>query len=220
MRIDIYFDLICPWCLIGKRNLESALEILARQHAQIRPELHWQPVQLLADIPGQGLPFNEFYQRRLGGPEAVRLRQAQVRRAAEGAAVEIAFERISVMPNTARAHRLLAIAGQQNGAAQHADLLEHLFCAYFQQGEDIGDTDTLRRIARGVGLDAKGIERALNSAAPLSRRESQRAAQGVPYFVFDNRGTVAGAVDADTLVAVMRRTLALPVDAACEELSA
>ncbi|WP_323846513.1 DsbA family oxidoreductase [Microbulbifer magnicolonia] len=217
LRIDIYFELICPWCLIGKRNLEAALQILARLCPDVRTELRWQPLQLLAEIPAQGLPFTEFYERRLGGPDAVRLRQAQVRRAAASAGLEIAFERIAVMPNTARAHHLLAVAEQHGGAAQHADLLERLFCAYFQQGKNIGDPVALLELARRIGIDAASSERAMATAAPLPRSMSLYAAQGVPCFVFDNRSAIAGAVDPDTLVAAMRKALAVSADTRCEE---
>ena len=217
MRIDIYFDLICPWCLIGKRNLESALATLAWLHPDIRPELRWHPVQLLPEIPAQGLPYKEFYERRLGGPDAVLRRQVQVRRAAESAAVEIAFEHIAVMPNTARAHRLLAVAEQQGDPAQHADLLERLFCAYFQQGLNIGDPATLLRIALNVGLNADASERAVAIAAHLPRSKSQVAAQGVPYFVFNNRSAIAGAVGPDTLLGAIGKAQAACAGSGCEE---
>lgn len=217
LRIEVYFDLICPWCLIGKRNLESALATLAWLHSEIRPELHWQPVQLLPEIPEHGIPFGEFYERRLGSGDAVIRRQDQVRRAAESVGVEIAFEHITVMPNTARAHRLLAMAEQQGNVGLHTDLLESLFCGYFQQGQDIGDTATLLRIADSLGLNGEASARAVSDSSRLPRPAPQVAAQGVPYFVFDRNSTVTGAVGSDTLLRLMREAHAAGVDRGCKE---
>lgn len=195
--IDIYFDLICPWCLIGKRNLESALETLSVIHPEVHPQLRWQPVQLLPGLPVDGVPFAEFYAQRLGSDEAVRLRQMQVRDAAARAGVDIAFERIAVMPNTARAHCLLATAEQCGGTAQHSELLERLFRGYFQNGENIGDPAVLLRIAREIGLDIEHLDLTETGAAP------QQITQGVPYFVFDKSIAIAGAMNADTLLTLM-----------------
>jgi len=112
VRIDVYVELICPWCLIGKRHLARALEQLAQTEPELRVDVQWHLVQLIPQVPAEGWPFAEFYQRRLGSPEAVRQRQAQVKAAAAQAGVEIDFARIERFPNTTLAHRLLAFVAQ------------------------------------------------------------------------------------------------------------
>src|SRR5262245_2511719 len=94
LRVDTWFDLVCPWCAIGKRFLEQALATFAREQPSLEIELRWHGVQLLPDVPVGGVPFAEFYAHRLGGAEAVRLRQAQVQEAAQRAGLRIEFERM------------------------------------------------------------------------------------------------------------------------------
>ena len=112
----------------------------------------WHPVQLLPDVPEQGLPFAEFYERRLGSPEAVRQRRQQIALAARRAGLELDLTAIQRMPNTARAHDLLRRVATLGEPALYEALLERLFAAYFQRGEDIGDAATLRRLAAEVGV--------------------------------------------------------------------
>ncbi|TLM77340.1 DsbA family oxidoreductase [Microbulbifer harenosus] len=212
LNIHIYFDLICPWCFIGKRNLEAALETLAALHPQVQPELHWQPTQLLPDLPDHGVPFVEFYQHRLGSAEAVRLRQAQVQQATAQAGVSIAFDRIRVMPNTTQALGLLTLAEQEGSSAQYSLLLDQLFRAHFQQGKNIGDRNTLLEIARDSHFMDAVSERALAMAIHFNRSMSPSKAHDVPYFVFNNRRAVSGAAEPDTLVAAIRAALAATAD--------
>ena len=151
LKIDVYVELICPWCLIGKSNLESALAQLAETDPDLHVQVQWHTVQLVPEVPSEGWPFAEFYLRRLGSPEAVRQRQAQVRAAAAQAGVEIDFARIERFPNTTLAHRLLAFAEHQPSVVDA--MLDRLFEAYFQRGENIGDVRTLLDIAQELGLD-------------------------------------------------------------------
>ena len=124
LTIDIHFDLICPWCFIGKRQLALARARFAQKYPAVAVESVWHPVQLLPDVPEQGLPFAEFYERRLGSPEAVRQRQQQVALAARSVGLDLDLAAIQRMPNTARAHRSAASgrgagrAGVVRGAAR------------------------------------------------------------------------------------------------------
>ena len=81
LSIDVYFDFICPWCLIGRRQLQAALAQFKAAQPEVEVNLAWQGVQLLPELPFDGQPFAEFYRRRLGSDQAVRQRQAQVRAA-------------------------------------------------------------------------------------------------------------------------------------------
>ncbi len=207
LTVGIDFDLVCPWCFIGKRQLDRARDLFAQLHPDVVVARVWHPVQLLPDVPEQGLPFAEFYQRRLGSPEAVRQRQQQVVQAARNAGLDIDLARIQRMPNTARAHELLRRVACLGEPDLYETLLERLFAAYFQRGEDIGDAATLQRLAAEVGVTADRIaDAALAAAAPAGR-----AMSGVPHFVFNQRLALSGAQEAAILVAAMRRAMLAPV---------
>lgn len=204
LTIGIDFDLVCPWCFIGKRNLDAARDRFAQWHPEVVVAAVWYPVQLLPDVPDQGWPFAEFYRRRLGSPEAVRQRQGQVMQAAQDAGLDIDLGRIERMPNTARAHELLRRVARLGEPGLHESLLERLFAAYFQRGEDIGDAATLRRLAAEVGVP---VERIAGTVPAVAVAAAGRAIAGVPQFVFNQRMTLSGARDADTLVASMRQAM-------------
>jgi predicted DsbA family dithiol-disulfide isomerase len=204
LRADVWFDLVCPWCAIGKRHFERALEMLAREEPALEVDLRWHGVQLLPEIPPAGVPYAEFYARRLGSPEAVRRRQAEVREAAARAGQSIAFERIRTMPNTGAAHRLLAWVAEREGAATHALLLQRVLDASFVEGEDIGDRGTLARIALRCGVDSLRLAQCRDE--PL-RSVPMPVGSGVPLFVFGERLAVSGAQPPEALLAAMRKTI-------------
>ena len=209
LRIDVFFDFICPWCLIGKRQLERALVQLRASQADVEVELVWHGVQLLPDMPVQGEPFAEFYRQRLGSAEAVRMRQAQVQQAAAAAGLEIDLAGIARMPNTADAHRLLACAAGLGSAAQREALLERLFAAYFRNDEDLGDTASLLAIAEACGFEPAQLAPSLRGdGTPFVGEADGMAGNGVPYFVFDRRLAVSGAQPAEVLLGAMTEALA------------
>ncbi|WP_227978240.1 DsbA family protein [Arenimonas daejeonensis] len=193
---------------MGKRQLDVAREQFASQHPDIVVATMWYPIQLVPDVPEQGLPFAEFYERRLGSPEAVRRRQRQVAQAADGAGLDIDLARIERFPNTARAHGLLRRVARLGEPELHEAMLERLFAAYFQRGEDIGDAATLQRLAGEVGVPPERIAGA--GAGAAAELPVGRAITGVPHFMFNQRLALSGAQDADTLVATMRRAMLAP----------
>ncbi len=207
LRIDVFFDFVCPWCLIGKRQLDNALAEFARLRPDVTTSIQWIAYPLVPDVPTDGLPFTEFYNRRLGGEVAVALRQAQVRAAASAVGVEIAFEDIDVFPSTLAAHRLLAAVKQAGLSASH--LIDALFESYFQRGEDIGERSVLTRAGLHAGLNDQQCLAALTSndafdATLLQRREQwhRNGVQGVPHFVF-NETVVTGAPRGGVLLNAM-----------------
>jgi len=201
LRIGIHFDLICPWCFIGKRQLELARGKFAQQRPGIPVESQWHPMQLLPDMPEAGLPFAEFYEKRLGSPEAVRQRQQQVALAANSVGLDLDLTRIERMPNTARAHDLLRRVASLEQPDLYERLLERLFAAYFQRREDIGDAATLHRLAAEVGVPLDRISDATPIDARAARNEP--AVPGVPYFVFNNSLALSGAHDSAILFMAM-----------------
>lgn len=201
LRIDAYVDLVCPWCLIGKAHLRQALAQLARTAPELAVDLHWHSVQLIPDAPEDGWPFEAFYLRRLGSPEAVRARRAQVLAAAAQAGVTLDYSRIARMPNTARAHRLLALARQTLATGAFDTLLDHLYAAYFSRGEDLGDPAALAAIGAEHGLEADLLRAALAETGPPL---PSPGVSGVPFFVFNRQLALSGAQRPQVLLAAMR----------------
>lgn len=205
LTIDVYVDLICPWCWIGKRHLDAAVRELSAMEPAVKVHVQWQSVQLLPDLPVQGLPFTDFYLKRLGSPQAVQMRQAQVQAAAHEAGLHFDFSNIPVMPNTAKAHRLLALAKEQCPVKQQTALLEELFRAHFVAGRDLGRSETLWDVAHSCGMDAQAALARMEGAAPPRR---SNVPDGVPYFVFNGRASLSGAQPPQVLLNAMRQVVA------------
>ena len=211
--ITVHFDLICPWCLIGKRHLRTALEQFRQRHPDVDTSVEWRSHLLLPGTPMAGMPYQAFYEQRLGGTAAVTARRAQVQAAAQIAGITLAFERIELMPNTLTAHQLIASAGEFGSAEQVDYLIERLFTAYFMEGRDIGDLAVLLLIATEAGFPAAQIQAAL--AAPehgqgffeklASTADSNIS--GVPCFVFNKRLAISGAHPPASLLAAMEQAL-------------
>lgn len=201
LNIDVYFDLVCPWCLIGKAYLERARRRLAEEHPDVQVAVTWHSVQLVPHVPAEGWPFASFYLQRLGNEDAVLRRQAQVRDAAQAAGVTVNFDRISVFPNTRLAHTLVQIVQERQPAAVEP-LLDHLFQSYFAQGALLGDGPELRALAKNAGVDGDLIAQAMGSAA-LPPTFPGMAGMGVPMFAFNGARTVSGAQPAEALFQAM-----------------
>lgn len=206
LRIDVFFDFICPWCLIGKRQLEHAQVQFRSRHPEVQISTVWHGVQLLPQVPVHGEPFADFYRQRLGNDDAVAMRQGQVQQAAAAVGLRIDFSRITTMPNTADAHRLFERVSAQGNAVRTDILLERLYAAYFQKGEDLGCRETLLAIARSCGIEAEAVADSLKSDG--SHFDGfPGAAGGVPSFQFDRRLSVVGAQPAEALLGAMRQAL-------------
>lgn len=206
LRIDVFFDFICPWCLIGKRQLEHAQVQFRSRHPDVRIVTAWHGVQLLPQLPVEGEPFADFYRKRLGSVDAMTMRQAQVQEAARALGLAIDLSRIETMPNTADAHRVFARVNELGNAAQREMLLERLFAAYFLRRENLGCGETLLAITRACGIDSDAVlDCLMGDATPFSGLPG--AASGVPSFQFDGRMTVVGAQPAQALLGAMNEAL-------------
>lgn len=192
IRLDILSDPVCPWCYIGKAQLDRALEA--------RPDhpfaIEWHPFQLNPDMPRDGMDRRAYLEAKFGGRAAAVSVYARIAEAAGAAGVDIAFDRIDRTPNTLDAHRLIHWAGLEG---RQTAAVSALFRAYFGEGRDIGDRETLLDIAAQIGLDRAMIGRLLDSGADaddIRAREAharQRGVSGVPTFVVAQRHVVPGA---------------------------
>ncbi|WP_439114925.1 DsbA family oxidoreductase [Hydrogenophaga sp.] len=211
VQIDVWFDLVCPWCLIGKRHLDQAVAQWRETRPQDAVVMRWHSVRLIEGVPPEGWDYNTFYEQRLGGPGAVRSRQAEVQAAAQQADVTIDFARIRVFPDSGPAHQLLALAGRQLGETGRLALLERLFEAHFQRGERIAERPWLLLQAQTLGLDHTDVVACW--ALPLPAAPS---VPGVPFFVFNQRVALSGAQAPAVLLQAMQAALS---DAVSDELS-
>jgi predicted DsbA family dithiol-disulfide isomerase len=203
LAVEVHFDFVCPWCLIGKRQLDAALRRFRADMPGVRVDIAWRSHQLLPATPVEGIDYQDFYIRRLGSPEAVAVRRMQVREAGRAAGVEFAFDRIRLLPNTARAHDLVARAGLHAPAEQQAALIERIFVAYFLEGQDIGHPDVLKRLGRECGLPDDAPDAAADAARGTRRPYGNPAISGVPFFVFNGTHALSGAASAESLLETM-----------------
>ena len=213
MNIDIISDVVCPWCYIGKRQIEAALALYAQEHAgEDKPRIHWRPFQLNPQLPPEGMSRQDYVLQKFG---AARAKDVYARVAAVGAenGIAFAFDRIVRQPNTVAAHSLIALAGADPAGADELQdrVKEALLRAYFLDGVDLTKAENLVAIAVVAGLGRTQAEQCL--ADPQSRKavesEDQRAraigVQGVPFFIFNGKVAVSGAQGASALLDAMRQ---------------
>ena len=192
MQIDIYADVVCPWCYIGERRLEQALA----QRPDLQVTRHWRPFQLQPGMPKQGLPWAEFAERKFGGARNMQAAFGQVAAAGAADGLEFRFDQVASAPNTVDAHRLIVWAAQHG---KHWELANALFAAYFTHGRDLNDVEQLVEVAAQVGLDADRVRAFLvTDEGAADVQQSQRDAaelgvSGVPFFVFNDQFAVSGA---------------------------
>ncbi|MCW5627766.1 MAG: DsbA family oxidoreductase [Rhodoferax sp.] len=210
--IDVVSDVVCPWCYIGKRKLEAALE-QARQAGLGEPEVRWHPFQLNPDMPLEGISRKQYLEDKFGGPQRASEIYARVKAAGKAAGLELDIDGITLQPNTLAAHALLAFA-QQHGAAVGSDVKERLLKAYFVENRFIGSTDELVAIAGEAGLDADAARafisdpQQLQQVADADKRARQMGIGGVPFFIFNQKVAVSGAQDPAQLLQAMQQSLA------------
>lgn len=212
MMVEIWSDVVCPWCYIGKRRFEAAAERFRAAHPDEELDVHYRAFLLDPSAPpGVSTPVREAYARKFGGPEAAEAILDRVTSEAAGEGLEFRMD-IAQRSNTLAAHRLLVLAEQLDLQLQ---LKERLLAAYFTEGQAIGDHETLIGLAAEVGIDPDQARAWLadgggrDEVADQLDGAADRGLMGVPTFVFDQRISVEGAQHADTLVLVMERALAL-----------
>jgi predicted DsbA family dithiol-disulfide isomerase len=207
MQIDVISDTVCPWCFIGKRRLAKAMAL----RPNIAFDVKWRPYQLDPTVP-KGGHDRQAYMRAKFGDDPMKIVEMHKLIAAEGEKEGIAFDfgAIVCRPNTLDSHRLIRWA---EGHGVQDDVVERLFIAYFENGEDIGDIRVLADIADMSGMDGVEVARMLESDDDLAlvQREDQVAHEmgvtGVPAMIFGNKLAVSGAREAELLVSVIDRVI-------------
>ena len=199
LTIDIVSDVVCPWCYIGKRHVESAVA----QWKQVNPDavviVRWHPFQLNPDLPLEGTDRKGYLEAKFGGPQRAKEIYARVAAAGRSAGLDLNFDGIKKQPNTLAAHALILYA-QSVDEGRHADaIVERLFKAYFVDGQFIGDVETLVSVAVEGGLNADATRAVLSERSTLDqianqdRSVRQQGVSGVPFFIFNNKVSLSGA---------------------------
>ncbi|MBL8700175.1 MAG: DsbA family oxidoreductase [Alphaproteobacteria bacterium] len=198
MLIDIVSDVICPWCFIGKRRLERALQLAP----QADLEITWRPFQLNPDFPPEGMDRAEYLRAKFGDANGGNMYQ-RLRAAAAPDGIDFAFEKIRRTPNTLKPHRLIRWAA---GAGRQDAMVEALFRGYFLEGENLSDDGTLVRLAQSAGADPAAAAAYLASDQDVEtiRQEDAFARQvgitGVPCFIVDRKFALSGAQPPEALI--------------------
>lgn len=213
LKIEIVSDLICPWCFIGKRKLDAALQMLHAERPDVSTRIAWLPFELNPQMPCEGLDRKTYRSTKFGSWAKSQQLDAGVAQAGAEVGIRFDFAHMERTPNTFDGHRLLWLAKGDGEAAQNA-LSETLFRAYFCEGEDIGDHATLTRLASSCGLETSRVAAFLVSdeGAREVRAEQQWAqsagVSGIPFFIFNRTHGTSGAQPPEALLSVMRQVLA------------
>ncbi len=204
LKIEIFSDVICPWCFIGKRRLDSVL----KNDGVGEIELEWKPYQLYPHLPMGGIARREFLRARYGESADGARTPERIRMEAEEVGIAFDYGSIDRVPNTLLAHRLLAMAGEVG--CQH-ELAETLFQAYFCDGLDIGVVDTLADCAATVGMNSGTVKEFLDSHAGVDAALSDIAGAfdagvvGVPCYRLGGAFLLPGAQTPDVMIQFIDR---------------
>jgi predicted DsbA family dithiol-disulfide isomerase len=218
LQLEVWSDIACPWCYVGRRNLSIALADIEEHE---RPAVIWRAFQLEPTISGEGVEADTYFASRFG-PDLTAFEESRERLVAMGEEVGIAFrfDRQRVVPNTYLAHRVLAAADLHE---ERESLMDALFAAYFEQGIDIGSPENLREVAGtqlgDMNLGARLVELAVTDPTRARRVDEDLAMArelgitGVPCFVADRRIAVPGAVPPPVLAQLLAEASAAAEDA-------
>lgn len=208
LSVVIFSDVICPWCYIGKRRLEKAIESLSGKHTV---RVDWLPFQLNPDMPKEGVPRQEYRIQKFGSLERSQQLDAAVIAAGETEGIDFAFDKIERTPNTLDAHRLIWLASQTG--VQDA-VVEALFQSYFVEGKDLSKTDVLIDIVAAAGLNRyEAIEllkgdRGLAHIPASAKMSQELQITGVPFFLINRELALSGAQPSDTFIAAFQHVIA------------
>lgn len=206
--LEIVSDTICPWCYIGKKRLDAALELIGDD---IAFEIRWRPFELNPDMPRTGMDRKAYRSAKFGSWERSVALDAQVTAAGAESGLDFHHERMATTPNTLASHVLVRLAGE---AGRQHDVVEAMFKAYFTDGLDVGDADVLAGIGTACGLDRARVVAALADDAlradvqAEARAFSQGGVTGVPTVLLNRFLLFSGAQAPAAIAEVLRQAAA------------
>jgi len=202
IKIDVVSDVVCPWCYIGKRRLEKAIDQLKDK---IVFEVEYLPFELNPDTPKEGVNHKEYLIKKFGGEARYHQLTNHVVDVAAQEGLKFNFGDDQITPNTLDSHRLIALAKKHG--KQH-EMKEALMSAYFEKGVDLTQTKNLIALATQLGMNAKEVEAFLKTeelAAEVKLEEKlnyQRGISGVPFYIINNKYGVSGAQPTEAFLQV------------------
>jgi predicted DsbA family dithiol-disulfide isomerase len=205
LHIDVVSDVVCPWCFIGKRRLETALTLVP----DIAVDINWRPYFLNPWIPREGIDRQTYLETKFGSPERYAVIAERVASAAAMEGLLYATDAIGRQPNTLDCHRLILWS---RSATDPARMKQRLMELYFSEGADLTDPKTLIQAAVDCGMDGDLVRRLLASDADVDRVEDDANAakeagiEGVPCFIFGGSVIVTGAQSPEYLASAIERT--------------
>lgn len=210
IAIDIVSDIVCPWCFIGTRRWQAAVDRVRREFPDFRYRLRWLPFFLNPDTPMAGVPYMPFLEKKFGDRSEVEASFERIRAAGRPYGLDFAFEKIQLRANTLHAHRLIHWAQARGDVAA---LIERLFSAQFQRGEFVGDLRLLATIAGESGFDAVAASAYLESDAgtdevrALEKSLRERGVRQVPTYIVEQRRIIVGAEDPEIFADCLHQEL-------------
>lgn len=209
MRVEIFSDVVCPWCYIGKRRFDRAAANLITAGFNLNLEVNYRPFQLDPTAPLDApTPVRDAYAKKFGTTERADEILSHVTTIAATEGINFRMD-IAIRANTSRAHRLIALA--QTTELDHTKLKESLMIAYFCEGKDISNIDTLIDIASTFGLDKVQVSEMFNSKLGDQQldadllRATELGVTAVPTYVFNEQWSVPGAQDTETFERVLKK---------------
>ena len=209
MRLEIFSDVVCPWCYIGKRRFDRAAANLITAGFNLNLEVNYRPFQLDPTAPLDApTPVRDAYAKKFGTTERADEILSHVTTIAATEGINFRMD-IAIRANTSRSHRLIALA--QTTELDHTKLKESLMIAYFCEGRDISNIDTLIDIASTFGLDKVQVSEMFNSKLGGQQldadllRATELGVTAVPTYVFNEQWSVPGAQDTETFERVLKK---------------
>ena len=209
MKLEIFSDVICPWCYIGKRRFDRAVANLTSSGIELNLEVIYRPFQLDSTAPQDTpTPVREAYAKKFGGNERADEILTHVSKIAATEGINFNLD-IALRANTSRAHRLIALC--QTTSLDHTKLKEQLMIAYFCDGKDISNIDVLTNIGINFGINETAVVQMFesDSSVDLLNSNLERAHElgitAVPTYVFDEQWSVPGAQDSEMFERIIRR---------------
>lgn len=206
IHLDVVSDVVCPWCLVGKVNLENALA----QMSDLPIEVRWRPFQLNPTMPKEGMDRREYLIEKFGGDHKSNDMYKRLVEIGEEMGIHFDFDAIERMPNTFNAHRLIHWASSAPQNSQ-TELVNRLFEVFFKEGGNIGETEKLVEVARELGMDGELVEELLATERDNDVVQSEMdvavkmGITGVPCFIIDNKYAVMGAQPPEAIVEAVRQ---------------
>jgi len=202
-KIEIFSDVVCPWCYIGKRNLEKALQILNEKDEQFESILNWRSFQLNPQLKEEGILRKDYITNKFGEGANSEVIYERVRLAGEAVGLTMNFDKIIIQPNSSKMHSLIYAAKEIN---RDIELIENFFKAFFIDGMNLTDFEIVSKVASDSGLDSETIngvfhdnlfEKFVQEDIIMSKKYN---ITGVPFYVIDDSIGISGAQPPEVIV--------------------